>query len=91
LAYVLFVRSLSPPKPAGLDPPNFRRHAPNWTWNHDCQKKIDKKFHGKVSEIISFEIIFGEKNFGDFFSNFFHENAERSVAFGELGKIQYVW
>jgi hypothetical protein len=29
--YVLFVQSLSPPKPAGLDPPNFRRHAPNWT------------------------------------------------------------
>jgi hypothetical protein len=40
LCTVRSVQSLSPPKPAGLDPPNFRRHAPNWTWNHDSPKKI---------------------------------------------------
>jgi hypothetical protein len=45
--YVLSVRSLSPPKPAGLDPPNFCRHAPNWMWNRDSQKKYEKKNHGK--------------------------------------------
>jgi uncharacterized membrane protein SpoIIM required for sporulation len=54
--YVLYVRSLSPPKPAGLDSPNFRRHAPNLMWNRDSQKKFEKKIHGK---------------FSDFFVNFF--------------------
>jgi hypothetical protein len=55
LAYVLSVHSLpSPPKPAGLDPPNFRRHAPNWMWNSDSPKKLKKKFHEKFLELIFF-------------------------------------
>jgi hypothetical protein len=33
--YVLFVRSLSPPKLAGLAPKIFRRHTPKWLWNQD--------------------------------------------------------
>jgi hypothetical protein len=62
LAYVLSVHSLSPPKPAGLDPPNLRRHAPNWMWNRDSPKKLKKKFHENFSEI-----------FHEFFLNFFFE------------------
>jgi hypothetical protein len=43
--YILSVRSLSPPKLAGLAPPQkkFRRHAPNLMWNRESQKKIEKK------------------------------------------------
>jgi hypothetical protein len=56
-------------------PPNFRRHAPNWMWNRDSQKKIEKKnFTENLKKKIFFAI---------FFTKFFHENAERSVAFGE--------
>jgi hypothetical protein len=29
---------LSPPKPAGLDPQNFHKHTPNYTWNHESPK-----------------------------------------------------
>jgi hypothetical protein len=29
--------------PQCLDPPNFRRHAPNWMWNRDSQKKFENK------------------------------------------------
>jgi hypothetical protein len=54
LAYVLSVRSLSPPKPAGLDPPNFRRHAPNWMWNRDSPKKIGKKNSRKIFRFFFF-------------------------------------
>jgi hypothetical protein len=44
---VLSVRSLSPPKLAGLATKIFRRHAPN----RDSEKKNwKKKFHGKFSE-----------------------------------------
>jgi hypothetical protein len=53
------VRSLSPPKLAGLDPPNVRRHAPNWMWNRDSQKKLGKKNF--------------TENFQNFFLNFFFE------------------
>jgi hypothetical protein len=73
--YVLSVQSLSPPKPVGLDPPIFCRHTPNWLRNTDSQKKFEKKFPGKF--------VLGEKKFGDFFTKIFHENVERSVAFGE--------
>jgi hypothetical protein len=48
--YVPFLRSLSPPKPAGLDFPNFRWHNPNWMWKRDSQKKFKNKNHGKFSE-----------------------------------------
>jgi hypothetical protein len=41
---VLFVRIPFTAKPAGLDPPNFRRQTPNWMWNLDCQKKFQKNF-----------------------------------------------
>jgi hypothetical protein len=40
LAYVLSVHSLSPPKPAGLDPQKFRSHTPNWLRNVDSKKKF---------------------------------------------------
>jgi hypothetical protein len=69
--YVLFVRSLSPPKPAALDPPNFRRHAPNWIWNRDSQKKFEKKIHGKFCKIFFCEIFFCLNFFWRFFSKFF--------------------
>jgi hypothetical protein len=41
--YVLSVHSLFPPIPACLDPPNFRRHIPNWLWNQDSQRNLKKK------------------------------------------------
>jgi hypothetical protein len=56
-------------KPAGLDPQKFRRQTPNWMWNVDCQKKLQNKFHEK---------------FSNFFFLIFHENAQRSGAFGEF-------
>jgi hypothetical protein len=77
--YVLSVRSLSPPKPAGLAPPNFRRHAPNWMWNRDSQKKLEKKISWKFLKFFCFEIFFGQI----FFVKFFFEIAERSVAISE--------
>jgi hypothetical protein len=43
-----FVRGLSPPKPAGLDPPNFCRHTPNWLRNHDSPKNFDEKLEKKI-------------------------------------------
>jgi hypothetical protein len=52
--YVLSVQSLSPPKPAGLDPPpNFCRHTPNWLRNTDSQKKFEKKLHEKFLNFFS--------------------------------------
>jgi hypothetical protein len=69
--YVLSVQSLSPPKPAGLDPPNFCRHTPNWLRNTDRQKKIEKK----ISDFF-FEIFFCQH----FYGHFFHEIAKRGVA-----------
>jgi hypothetical protein len=48
--YVLFVQSLSPPQPAGLDPQVFCRHTPNWLRNTDSQKNVKKKFHGKLKQ-----------------------------------------
>jgi hypothetical protein len=54
--------------------PNFRSQTPNWMWNLKIQKKIEKKIHRK--KIINFFFEF-------FFENKFHENAGRSVAFGE--------
>jgi lipopolysaccharide export LptBFGC system permease protein LptF len=61
-----------------LDTPNFCRHTPNWLWNRDSQKKFENKFHGKISEFF-FMVKFVLANF---FTIFFHENAERNVAFG---------
>jgi hypothetical protein len=72
--FVLFVQSLSPPKPAGLDPPNFCRHTPNWLRNTESQKKLKEKLTENF-----LEIFFGEFFFGDFFTKIFHENAERSI------------
>jgi hypothetical protein len=65
--YVLSVRSLSPPKPAGLASPNFRRYAPNWMWNRDSQKNLKKKFDGNLN----FFDFLKKKNF---WSNFFLKN-----------------
>jgi hypothetical protein len=49
--YCMSVRSLSPPKPAGVDPLNFHRHAPNWMWNRDSPNFFkfffEFKFFGK--------------------------------------------
>jgi 2-oxoisovalerate dehydrogenase E1 component beta subunit len=39
LSFGLSVHSLSAPKPAGLEPKKFRRHAPNWLQNVNNQKK----------------------------------------------------
>jgi hypothetical protein len=50
--------SLSPPKPVGLDPPNFRRHT-----QIGCGTVIAKKIGGKNIR----------KNFRIFFLNFFFE------------------
>jgi hypothetical protein len=38
------VHSLSPPKPAGLDPQKFRRHTTNWLRNVDSQKNLKKNW-----------------------------------------------
>jgi hypothetical protein len=35
------------------------KFAKNWTWNHDSQKKFEKIFHGKFSEIFFGQIFFG--------------------------------
>jgi hypothetical protein len=67
LAYVLSVRSLSPPKLAGLDPPNVRRHAPNWMWNRDSPKKFGKKNFTENFQIFFLNFFF------EFFLNFFFE------------------
>jgi hypothetical protein len=40
---ILFVRGLSPPKPASLDPKKIRRHTPDWLRSVDSQKKIGNK------------------------------------------------
>jgi hypothetical protein len=77
--YALSVQSLSPPKPAGLDPPNFCRHAPNWLRNTDSQKIFFKNISRKIKK----------KKYSKFFLvkfflvKLFHEIAERSVAISE--------
>jgi hypothetical protein len=43
MSYVLYVRGLSPPKPAGLDTPNFCRHAPKLAAEPRQPKKNFKK------------------------------------------------
>jgi hypothetical protein len=43
---LLLVRIPFTAKPAGLDPPNFCRHAPTWLRKINSQKKL-KKIHGK--------------------------------------------
>jgi hypothetical protein len=74
--YVLFVRCLSPPKPAGLDPPKFLQA--------DSKLGVEGRRHNFF--LISRKIL----NFFEFFFvkcfwvNFFHEIAERSVAISEL-------
>jgi hypothetical protein len=55
------------------------RHAPNWLWNTDSQKKLKTKFHGKFSKIYFFDFFLVKF----FLVKFFHEIAERSVAISE--------
>jgi hypothetical protein len=78
--YVLFVRSLSPPKLAGLaPPPNFRRHTLNWTWNIDSKKIWKKNFTENFQNFFFFAQIF----FGQLFP--WNRRARaRSVAISEL-------
>jgi hypothetical protein len=73
--YVLFVRSLSPSKLAGLAPQNFfagilqiRRGT------MIANKNLKKKFHGKCFELFLVKF---------FLVKFFHEIAECSVAISE--------
>jgi hypothetical protein len=70
------VCAVSPPKPAGLDPPNIFRHTLNWLRNTNSQKKLKKKFHRKVSKFFYFLFFFSQI----FLVKFFYEIAERSVA-----------
>jgi hypothetical protein len=69
------------PKPAGLDPQNFLRHTSNWMRKINSQKNQEKfpKMLKKKKKKIEF----------------FHENAQRSGAFGEcliskVNKLLYI-
>jgi hypothetical protein len=91
--YVLSVHFLSPPKPAGLDPPNLRRRTLYY-----MRKSLGIKVFGFLDFFLDF--FFGNffggfffenyifKNFGENFWIFFRENAERSETFGELEKLR---
>jgi hypothetical protein len=48
--YVLFVQSLSPPKPAGLDP-QILAGLPQISGVTPIDKKIEKKIHEKILKI----------------------------------------
>jgi hypothetical protein len=70
----MFVRSLSPPKPAGLDPQIFAGILQIGRGTMIAKKYLKKIFHGKFSEIFLVKFLLVQ---------LFHEIAERSVAISE--------
>jgi hypothetical protein len=59
------VQGICPPKPAGLDTPNFCSQTLKWMWNVDSQEKIENNILRKFSE---------------FFLNFFFREISYRVA-----------
>jgi hypothetical protein len=67
------VHSLSPPKPAGLDPPPqiFAGILQIKHGTIKAKKKFEKKNHEKLSEIYFLECFFGKIFLADFFYKHF--------------------
>jgi hypothetical protein len=79
IPYVLSVQSLSPPKPAGLDPPIFASISKLAAEHQEPKKNFKKNFRNLKKKKNLKKILV---NF--FLFKFFHEIAEHSVAISEL-------